>query len=124
MLFAGRRDAAARPFLCRNRANEKSGMQRATNRTQTARQGPGRRGTPSDPRIDVRERYGTRVGADEIPRDATGASYTPPARPLCQHAQVDTAIGDALEVFFERSRSTYGRPRLGQDLLARDPSEW
>ena len=38
------------------------------------------------------------------------------ARPLCQHAQSDVAIGDALEVFFERSRFTYGRPRLIDDL--------
>jgi putative transposase len=37
-------------------------------------------------------------------------------RPLSQRTQGDIAIGDALEVFFERSRSTYGRPRLAQDL--------
>lgn len=37
-------------------------------------------------------------------------------RALCHHAQSDVAIGDALEVFFERSRSTYGRPRLADDL--------
>jgi putative transposase len=37
-------------------------------------------------------------------------------RPICEHAQSDAAIGDALEVFFERSRFTYGRPRLIDDL--------
>jgi putative transposase len=38
-------------------------------------------------------------------------------RPSCEHAQADVAIGDALEVYFERSRSTYGRPRLVGDLI-------
>jgi putative transposase len=37
-------------------------------------------------------------------------------RPISEHGQSDVAIGDALEVFFERSRSTYGRPRLAGDL--------
>jgi putative transposase len=32
------------------------------------------------------------------------------------HKQADGAIGDALEVQFERSRCTYGRPRLQADL--------
>lgn len=36
-------------------------------------------------------------------------------RPPCDHAQADTAIADALEVYFERSRFTYGRPRLADD---------
>jgi hypothetical protein len=30
-------------------------------------------------------------------------------RPLCEHTEADVTIGDALEVFFERSRFTYGR---------------
>jgi putative transposase len=37
-------------------------------------------------------------------------------RPLSMKAQGDIAIGDALEVCFERSRQTYGRPRLAADL--------
>jgi putative transposase len=37
-------------------------------------------------------------------------------RPPCDHARADIAIGDALEVYFERSRSTYGRPRLADDV--------
>jgi hypothetical protein len=37
-------------------------------------------------------------------------------RPPSDHAQADVAIGDALEVYFERSRSTYGRPRLADDV--------
>jgi putative transposase len=37
-------------------------------------------------------------------------------RPLSMKAQADIAIGDALEVCFERSRQTYGRPRLAADL--------
>ncbi|MFZ1017495.1 MAG: IS3 family transposase [Candidatus Cybelea sp.] len=37
-------------------------------------------------------------------------------RPSCDHAQADIAIGDALEVYFERSRRTYGRPRLADDI--------
>lgn len=37
-------------------------------------------------------------------------------RPPCDHAQADVAIGDALEVYFERSRFTYGRPRLADDV--------
>ena len=37
-------------------------------------------------------------------------------RPPSARAQSDAAIGDALEVYFERSRSTYGRPRLAADL--------
>jgi len=37
-------------------------------------------------------------------------------RPPSDHAQADVAIGDALEVYFERSRRTYGRPRLDGDL--------
>lgn len=37
-------------------------------------------------------------------------------RPLCDHAQADIAIGDALEVYFERSRFTYSRPRLADDV--------
>lgn len=37
-------------------------------------------------------------------------------RPACDHSRADIAIGDALEVYFERSRSTYGRPRLADDV--------
>ena len=37
-------------------------------------------------------------------------------RPPCEHAQADAALGDALEVYFERSRCTYGRPRLIDDV--------
>lgn len=37
-------------------------------------------------------------------------------RPPCDRAQADIAIGDALEVYFERSRFTYGRPRLADDV--------
>jgi putative transposase len=33
-----------------------------------------------------------------------------------ERAQADAAIGDAIEVHFERSRCTYGRPRLQADL--------
>jgi putative transposase len=37
-------------------------------------------------------------------------------RPSSQRQQADLAIGDALEFFFDRSRLTYGRPRLEADL--------
>ena len=37
-------------------------------------------------------------------------------RPPCDHAHTDIVIGDALEVDFERSRWTYGRPRLADDV--------
>jgi putative transposase len=37
-------------------------------------------------------------------------------RPPCEHTQADVALGDALEVYFERSRCTYGRPRLIDDV--------
>jgi putative transposase len=38
-------------------------------------------------------------------------------RPPSDHAEADIAIGDALEVYYERSRETYGRPRLVDDLI-------
>ncbi len=37
-------------------------------------------------------------------------------RTPCEHMRADAAIGDALEVYFDRSRSTYGRPRLAADI--------
>ena len=47
---------------------------------------------------------------------STSGYYAWLKRPLCDHAQADVAIGDALEVYFDRSRSTYGRPRLAADV--------
>ena len=37
-------------------------------------------------------------------------------RPLSAKAEADIAIGDAIEVYFEKSHETYGRPRLAADL--------
>jgi putative transposase len=47
---------------------------------------------------------------------STSGYYAWLKRPLSCRARVDDAIGDAAEVYFERSRCTYGRPRLQADL--------
>lgn len=47
---------------------------------------------------------------------STSGYYAWLKRPLSEHAQADAAIGDTLEVYFDRSRSTYGRPRLAADV--------
>jgi putative transposase len=40
------------------------------------------------------------------------------SRDLCEHAQADVAIGDAIEVLYEQSRCTYGAPRIHAELHA------
>lgn len=47
---------------------------------------------------------------------STSGYYAWLKRSLSDHALGDAAIGDALEVYFDRSRSTYGRPRLAADI--------
>ena len=47
---------------------------------------------------------------------STSGYYAWLNRPPSQRAQADRAIGDAVEIHFERSRCTYGRPRLQADL--------
>jgi putative transposase len=47
---------------------------------------------------------------------STSGYYAWLKRSPSQRAQADRAIGDAAEVCFERSRCTYGRPRLQADL--------
>jgi putative transposase len=47
---------------------------------------------------------------------STSGYYAWLKRAPSDHAQADVAIGDAIEICFENSRSTYGRPRLAGDL--------
>ena len=47
---------------------------------------------------------------------STSGYYAWLKRTPSNHAQSDGALGDAIEVHFERSRSTYGRPRIQADL--------
>jgi len=47
---------------------------------------------------------------------STSGYYAWLKRPPSHRAQADAAIGDALEIYFDRSRLTYGRPRLAADL--------
>lgn len=47
---------------------------------------------------------------------STSGYYAWLKRPPSQRKHVDGALGDAVEVYFERSRCTYGRPRLQADL--------
>jgi transposase InsO family protein len=47
---------------------------------------------------------------------STSGYYAWLKRPLSDHAQADVAIGDALEISFDHSRLTYGRPRLAADM--------
>lgn len=47
---------------------------------------------------------------------STSGYYAWVKRAPSQRAQSDVALGDAIEVQFERSRSTYGRPRIQADL--------
>ncbi len=47
---------------------------------------------------------------------STSGYYAWLLRPPSHRREADGAIGDAVEVCFERSRSTYGRPRLQADL--------
>ena len=47
---------------------------------------------------------------------STSGYYAWLKRPLSDKAEADIALGDAIEVYFEKSRETYGRPRLAADL--------
>lgn len=47
---------------------------------------------------------------------STSGYYAWLKRAPSDRAQADAAIGDALEIYFERSHQTYGRPRLVADL--------
>jgi putative transposase len=47
---------------------------------------------------------------------STSGYYAWLKRPPSLRTQVDKALGDAVEIYFEASRCTYGRPRLRADL--------
>jgi len=47
---------------------------------------------------------------------STSGYYAWLKRPPSQHSQADDAIADAVEVYYDRSRETYGRPRIQADL--------
>src|SRR5579884_2715388 len=57
----------------------------------------------------------TATRAPTTPSNASSASAWRKRAPS-ERAQADAAIGDAIEVHFERSRCTYGRPRIQCDL--------